>query len=114
MERFLVNYEPCAKRQCVREEECVQEEDILPNVEVDAVVYAYCQNVSGCARTDDVPLYDSSIHDRLALKHAARPLPEYVRAGPQQTRLLFKYMKFPFDLPEDLVEQYILPKCHTA
>jgi hypothetical protein len=56
MERYLDNYVPCAKRQCV------DEEDILPNVEVDAIVYAYCQNVSGCSRTDDVPLYDSSIH----------------------------------------------------
>ena len=56
MERYLDNYVPCAKRQCV------DEEDILPNVEVDAIVYAYCQNVSGCSRTDDVPLYDSSVH----------------------------------------------------
>jgi hypothetical protein len=56
MERYLDNYVPCAKRQCV------EEEDILPNLEVNAVVYAYCQNVSGCSRTDDVPLYDSSVH----------------------------------------------------
>lgn len=56
MERYLENYVPSAKRQCV------EEEDILPNMEVKAVVYAYCQNVQGCARTDDVPLYDSSVH----------------------------------------------------
>lgn len=56
MERYLENYVPSAKRQCV------EEEDILPNMEVNAVVYAYCKNAQGCARTDDVPLYDSSIH----------------------------------------------------
>jgi hypothetical protein len=59
MERYLDNYVPCEKRQCVEDEE---EEDILPNVEVNAVVYAYCQNVSGCSRTDTVPLYDPAIH----------------------------------------------------
>jgi len=37
-----------------------------------------------------------------------------VRAGPVQTRLLFKYMAFPFDLPEDLVHAHILPKCHRV
>jgi hypothetical protein len=56
MERYLDNYIPSAKRQCV------EDEDILPNVEVKAVVYAYCQNVQGRACTDDVPLYDSSVH----------------------------------------------------
>ena len=60
MERYLDNYTPHAKRQCVEE----KEEDTLPNVEVNAIVYAYCQNVQGCARTDHVPLYDSSIHGK--------------------------------------------------
>tara|TARA_B110001452_G_scaffold254931_1_gene246914 strand:+ start:4098 stop:4475 length:378 start_codon:yes stop_codon:yes gene_type:complete len=58
MERYLDNYTPHAKRQCV------EEEDVLSNVEVNAIVYAYCQNVQGCARTDHVPLYDSSIHGK--------------------------------------------------
>lgn len=33
---------------------------------------------------------------------------------PKVLSLSFKYMEFPFDLPEDLVEQYILPKCHSV
>jgi len=40
--------------------------------------------------------------------------PRYVRAGPAETRLLFKHMPFPFDLPEDLVTAHILPRCHRS
>jgi hypothetical protein len=38
----------------------------------------------------------------------------YMRAGPTQTRLLFKYMPIPFSLPEEVVAMHILPKCHRC
>ena len=85
MERYRDNYVPCAKRQCV------EEEDVLSNVEVNAIVYAYCQNVQGCARTDDVPLYDSSTHG--APVYVGQTIQDIVARDKQH----LSYTKSPFD-----------------
>ena len=37
----------------------------------------------------------------------------YARAGPVETRILFHHMPVPFLLPDDIVEQYILPRGHV-
>ena len=51
--------------------------------------------------------------DRTAMLKSAYPYDaRYMRAGPTQTRLLFKYMPIPFSLPEEVVAMHILPKCH--
>ena len=38
---------------------------------------------------------------------------KYARAGPEQTRIFFKYMTYPFAFPEDIVER-IVSMCHEA
>ena len=52
----------------------------------------------------------SDRHALLFIPRARRAA--YRRAGPAETRLLFKHMPFPYDLPEDLVAVHILPRCH--
>ena len=35
-----------------------------------------------------------------------------LRAGPKETRFLFRHMPFPYNLPDELVEMHILPHAH--
>ena len=69
---------------------------------------------SGWNRVDPEILTAAVSENRRALMNVSRPLraPRYLRAGPVETRLLFRHMPYPFYLPEDLVAAHILPRCH--
>ena len=73
------------------------------------------QHASATLRNDRVICSRAVLQDRRVLKYIPRHLRvSYVRAGPMETRLLFKYMPSPFDLPEDLVEAHIIPQYHRV
>ena len=64
----------------------------------------------------DIDILRTAVNrDRRALRYVPRRLRlQFVRAGPIETRLLFKYMSYPFDLPSDVVDGHILPRCHRV